>query len=64
MANMQIWIFHIHISKMTSKSQYEKKLDVFAQYYYNDDENDIDSLTPLIWRLRRLPKDYKELFFS
>ena len=46
MAN-QIWIFHIHISKMTSKSQYEKDLDAFAPYYY-DDENHIDSLTPLI----------------
>ena len=46
MAN-QIWIFHIHISKMTSKSQYEKNLDAFAPYYY-DDENHIDSLTPLI----------------
>ena len=43
MAN-QIWIFHIHISKMTSKSQYEKNLDAFAPYYY-DDENHIDSLT-------------------
>jgi hypothetical protein len=41
MAN-QIWIFHIHISKMTSKSQYEKNLDAFAPYYY-DDENPIDS---------------------
>ena len=38
---------------MTSKSQYEKKLDAFAPYYY-DDENHIDSLTPLIWRRRRL----------
>ena len=46
MAN-QIWIFHIHISKMTSKSQYDKNLDAFASYYY-DDENHIDSLTPLI----------------
>jgi hypothetical protein len=46
MAN-QIRIFHIHISKMTSKSQYEKHLDAFAPYYYDDD---IDSLTPLIWR--------------
>jgi hypothetical protein len=46
MAN-QIEIFHIHISKMTSKSQYEKNLDAFAPYYY-DDENHIDSLTPLI----------------
>ena len=46
MAN-QIRIFHIHISKMTSKSQYEKKLDAFAPYYY-DDENHIDSLMPLI----------------
>ena len=36
--------FHIHISKMTSKSQYEKNLDAFAPYYY-DDENHIDSLT-------------------
>jgi hypothetical protein len=54
MAN-QIWIFHIHISKMTSTSQYENNLDAFAPYYY-DDENHIDSLTPLIWR-RRLPKD-------
>ena len=39
MAN-QIWIFHIHISKITSKSQYEKNLDAFAPYYY-DDENHI-----------------------
>jgi hypothetical protein len=31
MAN-QIRIFHIHISKMTSKSQYEKNLDAFAQW--------------------------------
>ena len=46
MAN-QIRIFHIHISKMTSKSQYEKNLDAFAPYYY-DDENHVDSLTPLI----------------
>ena len=46
MAN-KIRIFHIHISKMTSKSQYEKNLDAFAPYYY-DDENHIDSLTPLI----------------
>ena len=36
MAN-QIWIFHIHISKMTSKSQYEKNLDAFAPYYYDDE---------------------------
>ena len=34
-------------SKMASKSQYEKILDAFAPYYY-DDENHIDSLTPLI----------------
>jgi hypothetical protein len=63
MAN-QIWIFHIHISKMTSKSQYEKNLDPFAPYYY-DDKNHIDSLTPLA----RFSKDdgcrrTKELFFS
>ena len=45
MAN-KIWIFHIHISKMTSKSQYENNLDAFAPYYY-DDENHTDSLTPL-----------------
>jgi hypothetical protein len=32
---------------MTSKSQYEKNLDAFAPYYY-DDENHIDSLTPLM----------------
>ena len=50
---------------MTSKSQYEKNLDAFAPYYY-DDENHIDSLTPLIWGdddddgCRRT----KELFFS
>ena len=34
-------------SKMASTSQYEKILDAFAPYYY-DDENHIDSLTPLI----------------
>jgi hypothetical protein len=45
MAN-QIWIFHIHISKMTSKNRYEKKY-AFAPYNYGD-ENHIDSLTPLI----------------
>jgi hypothetical protein len=28
-------------------SQYEKNLDAFAPYYY-DDENHIDSLTPLV----------------
>ena len=33
--------------EMTSKSQYEKNLDAFAPYYY-DNENHIDSLTPLI----------------
>jgi hypothetical protein len=38
MAN-QIWIFHIHISKMTSKSQYEKNLYAFAPYYYDDRES-------------------------
>jgi hypothetical protein len=36
---------------MTSKSQYEKNLDAFAPYYY-DDENHIDSLTPLIGNFR------------
>jgi hypothetical protein len=60
MAN-QIWIFHIHISKMTSKSQYEKNLDAFVPYYY-DDENHIDSLTAdaidmTTTSRRRLPKD-------
>ena len=50
MAN-QIWIFHIHNSKMASKSQYEKILDAFVPYYY-DDENHIDSLTPLIGSFR------------
>jgi hypothetical protein len=33
----QIWIFRIHISKMTSKSQYEKNSDAFAPYYYDDE---------------------------
>jgi hypothetical protein len=41
MAN-QTRIFHIHISEMTSKSQYEKNLDAFAPYYY-DDENHIEA---------------------
>ncbi len=41
MAN-QIWIFHIHISKMTFKIEYEKNLDAF------DCERHIDSLTPLL----------------
>ena len=31
---------------MTPKNQYEKNSDAFAPYYY-DDENHIDSLTPL-----------------
>jgi hypothetical protein len=61
MAN-QKRIFHIHINKMTSKSQYEKNLDAFAPYYY-DDENHIDSLTPLIWRNDGCRRT-KELFFS
>jgi hypothetical protein len=61
MAN-QIWNFHIYISKMTSKSQYEKNLDAFAPYYY-DDENHIDSLTPLIWRRTTAAEGLRNCFF-
>ena len=62
MAN-QIWIFRIHISKMTSKSQYEKNLDAFAPYYY-DDESHIDSLTPLIESLSSTSNTDTDVFTS
>ena len=49
----QIWIFHIHITKMTSKSEYEKKFGrVCAILLWR--ENHIDSLTPLLWRMLKL----------
>jgi hypothetical protein len=58
----QIRIFHIHISEMTSKSQYEKNLDAFAPYYY-DDENHIDSLAPLIYDATTAAEGLRNCFF-
>jgi hypothetical protein len=56
MAN-QIRIFHIHISKMTSKSQYEKNLDAFAPYYYDDDRESYWLADAIDMTRRWLPKD-------
>ena len=43
-----MWIFHIHIRNITSKNHYETFFEAFAPYHH-DDENHIDSLTPLLY---------------
>jgi hypothetical protein len=42
--------FPFILAKWRQRVNMKKNLDAFAPYYY-DDENHIDSLTPLIWRL-------------
>jgi hypothetical protein len=48
---------------MTSKSQYEKNLDAFAPYYY-DDENHISLADAIDMTTTTAAEGLKELFFS